>query len=319
MRIGTDFPAYTLALWLLLMLIHSGAASGAVATPGPWIEQSWAAPASVDVKPRDQGPDQTVRHRSKAFQATMLAPIPARFVGGLLIPRVELTVAQTVVDGAETPPWLKNRQVVPVGAVWLPHVAEGSPRWFLMAMRHGSFATRNTAAPMTEGIVGGDLEQTWPRFHHTDISRTRLLLRWRRFPHGERWLPVLEHHVARANGTFVTVGIPTGLTGGWQTADLSTVWTGGVKTSSRAFPIGAPALGRTWEHPRVDLWAEGYTLTIFAGLRQRLDGILFWSTEIGAQQEVTTLYTEGGNKLSTSQSQFAPWIRLGLETWVDRT
>jgi hypothetical protein len=319
MRAGSMIAPLISWFWMLF----AAPAVAAVATQGPWIDYSSSGPSRI----RDIHGDLTgeggshVRHATRTFRATLLAPIPARLVGGILIPRVEVSVAQTTVHGSEEvdAPWLQNRQVVPIGAIWIPHVAEGSPRWFLMGMRHGSLATKNTTAPMGEWIVGGDLEQTWPRLHHTDISRTRLLLRYRKFPHGDRWLPVAEHHIARANGTFVTLGLPTGVTGGWQTADLGFVWTSGIKTTSRAYPIGAPALGRTWSGPRVDLWAEGHTVTIFTGLRKRIDGILFGSAEFGAEQESRTLYTESGQKIGTTQTNFAPWFRIGLETWVDRT
>jgi len=319
MRVCQILAPQVLWFWILF----TAPAVAAVATQGPWIDYASSGPSQIRDIHGDPtaGDEPQVLHATRTFQATLLAPIPARMIGGILIPRLEVTVAQTTVQGGdhEDAPWLQNRQVVPVGAIWIPHVAEGSPRWFLMGMRHGSFATRNTAAPMGEWILGGDLEQTWPRFHHTDISRTRLLLRYRKFPHGDRWLPVAEHHIARANGTFVTLGLPTGVTGGWQTADLGLVWTSGIKTASRAFPIGAPALGRSWTNPRVDLWAEGHTVTIFTGLRKRIDGILFWSAEVGAEQESRTLYTEAGQKLGTTQTGYAPWFRIGLETWVDRT
>ena len=304
-------------------------ARAAQPTKGPFIEVEASGPAKLSRigDAGDPGGPGGVKEARQRVYANVLAPIPARFLGGILIPRLDLALEERTYSGATADRILATDRdkasderarnlVTPAGLIYLPHAAEGSPRWFLLAMRYGTFATRDTASPMGEFIAGSDFDLAFLRTRADDLTATRALLRYRKFPHGDRWLPVIEHRVTRADGWFGILGIPTQLTLGWQRADLSLVFQGGAKLQAREYPVRVA--GGEGE-PTVDAWLEGSTATFYVGGRQRVAGILFLSIAGGVQREAMITYGEDGHRLDQTRSSFAPWGKLGLETWVGKT
>ena len=64
-------------------------------------------------------------------------------------------------------------------------------------------------------------------------------------------------------------------------------------------------------------WKDGFLLQASLGVRRRLQGIVHLAVEGGVQMENFELYDEEGERVAHTVSDYAPWVRLAIETFID--
>jgi hypothetical protein len=253
-------------------------------------------------------------------KAHILAPLPSKALssllrGMLLFESVLVQESRSYYGEMEGTPYASNSLKSPnlgaFGFIYLPHFAEGAPRYFLVAKRYGDLNVKRGARPMSEYIVGSDIDiDDMPikiRFATSDEATTRLLLRLRQFPGRQKWLLLVGHKIKTQNGFHLDFAIPSHLTVGQDLRPddyrLATV----IKATSKEFPL------KVGGQPQ---WLDGYSLTIDVNLRKKIHGILYGRLAFGVQKEVIEIFDEQGDKLSEYSTSFAPFAALAIETWI---
>ena len=64
-------------------------------------------------------------------------------------------------------------------------------------------------------------------------------------------------------------------------------------------------------------WMDGYTSTRLVGIRRVLAVPVYLSLEAGMQSEFMRFVDRRGEELAVTQTRYAPWARLGIETWFN--
>ncbi len=302
--------------WPLLTLpVMSLAFAGAtqaktVKGPGVAIEDT----KSTEIQPEGES-DPDARIARRRTEATLLVPIPAEILGGMLVLKNEFFKEERVYDGKDTgdePDDVKNPNVAALGVVYLPHPKEGAPRFFLVAARYGELSIfQDKSRPMAEYIVGADIADTdMPfalKFSATDQAESRVLVRYRQFPGFHRWLLLVGHKIEQNNGFSLDVTLPSHVIAAFALGGgVWSVYTG-IRWTGREYPFDTGfAQG----------WAEGFVTTRLVGVRRQLIGPLHLAVEAGMQKESLRYVDVKGEELSVHETKFAPWMRVALETWV---
>ncbi len=269
---------------------------------------------SADIQPAD-GSDPDAKVARERTEVSLLIPIPAEVLGGMIALRDEFFNEHRTYEGADTggePDDVKNPNVAGLGLVYLPHPKEGAPRFFLGAGRYGELSVfQDESKPMKEFIIGADAADTdMPfalKFSPTDQAESRLLLRYREFPGFHRWLLLVGHRIEQNNGFTLDAVIPSHVLasftfgGGAWTAYTGIRWVGREYPFDTGFAKG---------------WIEGSVTTRLLGLRRQLVGPLHLALEGGMQKENLRYVDDKGEELSAHATPFAPWARAALETWI---
>lgn len=308
-------------LTIPLSFFCSAAFGGVPTTPGPFITYEESAPALVIDKSENQQklPEQQRRKVAiKRLSTDIIAPIPYRILGGMLVVKAayrrETRAWTRDGDTLQSSGDLDTPELLAPGLIFLPHAAEGGPRWFLMATRYGSGKTRETAKFMAEALVGFDLMDRIPlTFANGDTTRTRFLIRQRKFPHAVRWLVLAEHSIYSPAGWHLSLSIPSHLIGGWESQNGDFAARGGLRLESKEYPFNAGDSSSLTDETKFG-WFEGYTTTVFSGVRHRMRGALFAAGEIGATMENLSTYAESGTHLASHSTNLVPFIKIALET-----
>jgi len=302
--------------------------AGTPTSPGPFLyyEQTQSTRVTPEKSPNESAETSPVHDGKVAVKqhgVSILAPIPAKIFDGILILRTDYrkesrnfsnddAAARSLHSAGD---WMSPELLAP-GVIYLPHAAEGGPRWFLLAARYGSIRFKDVPHFMGEYVAGFDLMDHVPiRFSVNDMTRTRFLVRLRQFPHANRWLFLAEHSIFSADGWFFSASIPAHLIGGWETPSGDFHLESGVRFKSKEFPVDYGSLsgeGKS-DAPRFG-WLEGYTTTVFASTRHRIFGALFAGVEAGLWAETLESYLEDGEKIGGHTTRFTPYGRLALET-----
>lgn len=298
---------------VVIAVVLAGQALHAAPVKGPTVATESARPQVVRQTSEDN-PAQDLQVRRRRYEASVLAPIPLRLLGGMFVFKGDFFKEHRELEGDdryEEEDDLRNPNVAGVGTVYLPHHKEGAPRFFILAARYGEMSFKDKAGPMSEYVLGADIDAVdmpWPmRFDVSDDASTRVLVRYRSFPGFHRWLLLAGHKIQRASGWSFDVQIPSHVLAGWQTDDQAWKIYGGVKWVSREYPFSTTY---------ADGWMEGHTATRFVGVRRLIAVPLYVALEAGMQREVLAYYDERGETLSAHETEFAPWARVALETWV---
>jgi hypothetical protein len=294
--------------------IATSCTANARTAQGPWIGVEQAAPAAL--RPAE-GPKPEVELRRRRVDANLLLPIPARLFGGMLLVRADYFQETRELAGADAPPAgsldpsLANPATLGMGLLYLPHAKEGAPRFFVVVERYGDPGFADDVPPMTELIVGADIDDVdapWSlKLHPTDEAESRLFVRWRQFPGFQRWLIAVGHKIEQKQGFFLDVQAPIHGLIGWSFPPGDWRVYGGVRLTSREHPVSDGAESG---------WYEGYATHVLLGARRRLAGPVFAALESGGVKERMSLYDESGKRLSRHETAFALFARLALEMWL---
>jgi hypothetical protein len=251
----------------------------------------------------------------------LLVPVPANFLGGLLVAKADFFKERRTAsdDAAPLAADLANPAVAALGGVYLPHAAEGAPRFFALAARYDRLSVKGSQRPMSEYILGADVDDDDTpfelRFDPSDESESRFFVRYRQFPGHHRWLVVAGHKLKRRSGFNFDVAVPTHALVGWESLGGAWAVYGGGRVVGREYPVafdGAVAAGDDDVHG----WIEGYATLALLGVRAAIAAPLYVALEAGAQRETLTFYDEKGETLDAYSTAFAPWARLALETYL---
>lgn len=292
----------------------NAAFAAAIKGPSVSVEEAQAAPVVfTDQREDDPAPDLTIQRRR--YEASILAPIPAKLLGGMFVIKADFFKESRIYAGDDAPNQeandLKNPNVAGIGTVYLPHAKEGAPRFFIATARYGSMSLDDKAGPMSEYIVGADIaSEDMPfrlTFSPTDDAQTRLLVRYRNFPGFHRWLFLVGHKIQTVGGWSIDITLPSHVLLAWQTLDDAWKVYGGVRWVSREYPFSTGV---------VEGWTEGHATSRLIGLRRKLISPLYVALEAGMQNETLSYLDEHGETLSSQDSPFAPWARVSLETWL---
>ena len=134
-----------------------------------------------------------VEEKTTNAQLNLLVPIPAPFLGGMLISKIDLVNESKEFTGDNADIYntdeLKNmreRDMAAVGFVYLPHAKEGAPKFFALAARYSKLDVTDSAQPMGEYILGMNMDgKDTPfniKFDPTQNAGISLIARHRRFP-----------------------------------------------------------------------------------------------------------------------------------------
>lgn len=293
--------------WLLLPTLAL-----ATMTKGPNLSVTQSTPAKV--KPED-GPESDLLVKRRRYAANLLIPIPVDFLGGMLLGKGDFFKEQRIESGedaTEDPANdLKNPNVAGLGVIYLPHAKEGLPRFFMVAARYGKMSLQNTVRPMGEYIIGTDInDEDSPvnlRIHATDEANVRALVRLRQFPGRNKWLLLIGYNNKMQSGLSLELYIPSHLQIGFETKDTRWKYYTEIRAASREYPV---------DYGFVNGWMDGYTTTMAIGVRRHLVNVLYLTLEAGVQKENMEFYDENGDELYVTESDFAPWGKFALETWI---
>jgi hypothetical protein len=197
------------------------------------------------------------------------------------------------------------------GLVYLPHAAEGRPRYVLVAERYGGLAPARAGAPMLELIAGADLEAPDApvrlTFTAADRGVSRLAVRYRQFPGFHRWLVIVGHRLEAASGLLLELTYPTQALIGYR--DPTNAW--------RVY-AAARADGRAMPTRSLDTtgWLEGYAGSLLVGGRVRVAGPLNATVEVGREREHLVYLDEHGETLRRQHTAWAPTARAAIELWL---
>lgn len=159
--------------------------------------------------------------------------------------------------------------------------------------------------PMNEFIVGVYSTSIPMSFSPDDYVSSSLVLRLRHYVWGQRWQPFLFHKIETPAGWVFDVGIPSHGTVGYR-ASKDVMFSAGARAQSRDF------VGNVNGVPG---WFDGYTLSIFAGFRQRLHGIFHFNFEFGAQSESIKFHSELPTAALSVQNSYQPFGAIALQTY----
>lgn len=164
-------------------------------------------------------------------------------------------------------------------------------------------------APVHEVYLGVTASSLPLKFNDHDEVSSSLLLRIRRFPHFQRFLPILLYKLETASSYLIDIGIPSQVILGYH-PNSDQLLTAGLRADARDGPS-------TLEDS--SSWFDGYALNILVGFRQRLWSFLHLSVEAGVQREVVSLVSRTRNSHTISEFGFGPWVNFGLQTVFEET
>lgn len=310
-----------LIAFAMFFLPVRSAFGGTPTSPGPYLYYEQTQPTRIiPEKEDDSAGDSRLKMATKQHGVSVLAPLPAKVFGGILVLRADYRkefrqlISEDHMESSQRDE-LSQPELFAPGVIYLPHAAEGGPRWFLLAARYGSIRFTDVAHFMGEYVAGFDLMDHVPlRFTSSDMTRTRFLVRLRQFPHANRWLFLAEHSIFTADGWFFSASIPAHLIGGWETPSGNHHIESGIKFKSKEYPVDfAPTPGAGGGASQFG-WLEGYTTNVYGSTRHRIRGALFVGVEAGLWAETMSAYQENGEKISEQTTRFTPYGRLALET-----
>ncbi len=252
----------------------------------------------------------------RRYEMNLLLPIPAKVLGGMFLVKGDLFKERRDYAGRDAQGGMtvdvRNPNVGGWGLVFLPHAAEGAPKFFAVVERYGYLSTTRKAKPLGEYILGADIADDDMPFHlkfsPSDEAETRVLVRLRRFPGFNKWLLLVGHKIETKSGLSIDGAIPSHLILGWQTDGGDWKVYGGGKAVSREYPMAFDL--------ETQGWIEGFTGYGLLGLRRKVTGPLFGAFEGGVQKEWTDWHDLSGKIFQQFATKAAPFVRLSLETWV---
>jgi hypothetical protein len=280
---------------------------------GPYVDVQEAGPAQILP---DKGEEPDLKVARKRTEMELLVPIPAQVLGGMFVLKDDFFSEERTYSGSDAadlnlPNNERNPNVAGLDVVFLPHAKEGAPRFFLVAGRYGHLRFGHDAIPMTEYIIGADTAaEDMPfniKFSPSDVAQVRLLARYRQYPGFHRWLVDGGMKLKRASGWLFDVELPSRVFGGWDAPGNDWGWYGGIRWVSREYPFtdGVDAA-----------WMDGYVTTRVLGVRRRVVGPLYVSLEAGMEAETLRVIDEHGTTRESHETEYAPWGRVALETWI---
>lgn len=317
-------PVRPLLIALLGFFIASAPAEAKL-IKGPQISVDQTAPAQSEQAssnaPRSEGGLGEPTVATRRYEVNLLAPIPVPLLGGMFVLKGDFFKERRVYGGSETAQEtfaasdLKNPNDAGLGAVFLPHAAEGMPRFFVLAERYGAMSLKRRERPMAEFALGADFAAqdlppglaSWLRFSPSDDAESRLLVRMRRFPGFVKWLYYVGHSLETASGWSLEVAYPSHLIVGKSFDGGAWKIYGGGKAISREYP---------WEDGFRQGWIDGYVATLFGGVRRNVTGPLYASLELGYEYETLDYRGDNGETLATWNTKFRPGARFALEAWI---
>src|SRR5262245_38924778 len=132
------------AIVLVALLVAAKGLAAPVKGPSVAVEQV----APVALVPEDVTPKPDLEVRRRRYEANLMAPVPVRVLGGMFVLKADFFKEQRELTGADAGPLpddLKNPNVAGLGGLFLPHAAEGAPRFFLLAARYGEMSFEDDA------------------------------------------------------------------------------------------------------------------------------------------------------------------------------
>jgi hypothetical protein len=298
---------------LLLFTVFTTSASGAE-TKGPTI--SWENAAPAPLKDRDEN-DLELKESRQITEAHLLIPIPVNFLGGMLVAKYDAFIEQHTYEGDladQVPEGYKKRETSALGAIYLPHAKEGAPKFFALASRYGALRLTAPSRPMGEYILGFQwASEDTPfniRFGEGHDASLTSLVRYRKFPGRHSWLFLVGYDMETPSGFRFEVHIPSHVHAGIRSEDRAWYYYAEGRARSRIAPI---------EMEDQHFWNDGYVAQGALGIRRKLQGIVHLAVEAGMQQESFTLFDEQGETITETTSDFSPWAKLAIETYIDPT
>jgi len=280
-------------------------------TSGPYVGVEGSS-APLDVHGTSSEGDSKLAHQR--YEAGLVAPVPESLLGGLFVIKGDAFVEKRAVTAAGDAALadLGKPGVAAVDLIYLPHPMEGAPRVFLGGGRYGAVTFKDQVPPMSEYFIGTDIADVDMPFHlrlsPSDRTWTSLLVRMRHFPGFDKWLYYAGYRLERASGWFFDAAYPSHVLLGFKTYDDAWSLYAGQRWVSREYPFKTE-LGEGW--------MDGYTSTRLVGVRRVLVAPVYLSLEAGLQSEFMRFAGRHGEELAVTQTRYAPWARLGIETWFN--
>jgi len=256
---------------------------------------------------------------TKRYHAWILAPIPAAVFSGLLtaqgsiiseseIKRVRNVIDENNLTNGQT---INTRRVTKVGLRWHPHHKEGAPKYFLLVERTGLPDKTQSIKPIasiTLGTAIGEDDLPIPiNFRATDLSNTRLHVTIHHFSQFYRFEVGVGHKLKIKNGLFLDILIPEYALIGFQAAH-------------EAFSIGIGASRKReffpWHIHEKKGWSEELNEKRKIQLKWKLHKPIHLAIDGGYQRRKQLFLTEHEEKMKVGSTEFAPFMRLALETWL---
>ena len=159
--------------------------------------------------------------------------------------------------------------------------------------------------PMDQIILGFYSRAKAPLFD--DINgRLTVAYRIRRYPTHRHYLLYLSQELYIGDLWELTAST-YGVRLDWHTHDYNWRLYGGYEGDNRDYP-------GNWQNQPV--WLIGTVITGYAGVRHHIDGLLYWSAEIGLQREALQYTNASNNNLLKYQTLYTPWVKVAVETFI---
>jgi len=309
--------------WLVFILSALSFANPALAidTQGPQLSFQQSGPTDVTVIEQGAERDLGAQESTRYSEFNLLAPIPFPFLGGIIVAKIDLALQSRRYSGENADvlnssnfDQVNHRDMLGVGGVYLPHAKEGAPKFFVLAARYGKLRDTYNTKPMGEFVIGANMNGNDTPFNikisPTDEAYISTLVRFRQFPGHQTWYGEIGYEYETADKWHFKLLLPSSIHMGKGQSDRNWYY---------YFEAAAASRNLVFESSDEFYWSDGFVITTDLGVRKKLSSLFFVSLEVGLQQERQTTFTESGDEVSSTITDFAPWAKLALETWIDTT
>ncbi len=279
--------------------------------PGPSLFSERMSYSPLEMKKGEKTEAEVERQRS-GF--TGMVPIPSEVLGGLLLGKADYVDEIRHVRGGGINPspatfGASRSSLFGIGAVYLPHVQEGAPRYFFALERFSEIRHPKETPTMLQAdigltIAGPDMPFN-VRFSPSDQTTTTLLLEGRQYPGLNTLIFVLGHRIKQRSGFFLDIAFPVLFQLGYESPSRVFDTYAGMRLDSRIAPFFTENEKGFW---------DGFSESRHIGARVRVSPPFFISLEGGYQRETMRSINMQGDELSVHQTKLVPWAKIALET-----
>ena len=295
------------SLAAISLVASTAAANSATRTPGPKVSYESVQPSDTEPANADQEKTE-ISHKRWNFD--LMAPIPLKPIG-LTVVANWLAFRDHVKEEGKTLK-VKTRGVyssMGMRAILIPTTKPFGIQFLGLAGQYRGLNYKPDTEPMTEYVVGAVAKDWGSKFLNLSdaIIVSRLIIRWRNFPGRQEIIGVgdLEYHAD--TGWYALLRWPANLIFGSRIGEKWEAY-GGHNLDDRIYTY------HTYDQSG---WLVGYTSSVFGALRYKLWNVVYAGLRAGYQKERTNTYDRVGKKIREIESDYAPFVRIGIETLIE--
>jgi hypothetical protein len=195
------------------------------------------------------------------------------------------------------------------GAIYATEAWIPKTKVYLIAGRFGLRTFKRDVRPMGEyfGILSFKLADYGLNLFPGKNDRTTLVLKVKNWNYGTKYTPIFLQTVSLGDGFTLDIGVISHVKLNWHSPD-------------DAWGVYLNGEGNSQQTPIRDngeiIWVNGHVIDGYMGIRSHIQSIFYIAAEGGMHQDNSIYNDKDGKVLREQVSEFAPWVRIRLETFV---